>query len=87
MKINTIGHLVKTNPIQTQYKPNQTQLKPISMTIKPNSNPNKPNFKKEEYMVICSQLLAAETQYPTVLHRKVEPTVGGDHTIKDWRAV
>jgi len=22
MKINPIGHLVKTNPIQTQYKPN-----------------------------------------------------------------
>jgi len=26
MKINAIGHLVKTNPIQTQYKPNQSQL-------------------------------------------------------------
>ncbi|MFB0553782.1 MAG: hypothetical protein ACETWQ_10765 [Phycisphaerae bacterium] len=26
MKINPIGHLVKTNPIQTQFKPNQTQF-------------------------------------------------------------
>jgi len=31
MKINPIGHLVKTNPI----KPNLSQLKPISMPIKP----------------------------------------------------
>jgi len=28
MKINTIGHLVKTNPIQSQYKANQTQSCP-----------------------------------------------------------
>jgi hypothetical protein len=26
MKINAIGHLVKANPIQTQYKPNQSQF-------------------------------------------------------------
>jgi len=34
MKINPIGHLVKTNPIQTQSKPK-----------KANTNPNKANFK------------------------------------------
>jgi len=32
MKINSIGHLVKTNPIQTQSNPKQSQ--------------NKPNFRK-----------------------------------------
>jgi hypothetical protein len=26
MKINAIGHLVKANPIQTQFKPKQTQF-------------------------------------------------------------
>ena len=28
MKINPIGHLVKTNPIQTQFKPNSNPIKP-----------------------------------------------------------
>jgi len=45
MKINAIGHLVKTNPIQTQSKPIQSQLKPIKCQNKPNTNPIKPNLK------------------------------------------
>jgi len=39
MKINTIGHLVKTNPIRTQYEPNQTQNKPNRTQNKPETKP------------------------------------------------
>ena len=61
MKINTIGHLVKANPIQTQFKPNlpDAQMSVYSILTKvyerndifavpqnkANSNPIKPNFK------------------------------------------
>jgi len=34
MKINPIGHLVKTNPIQTQSNPIQTQTNPIAERVK-----------------------------------------------------
>ncbi len=54
MKINPIGHLVKTNPIQSQSnpiqsqsKPIQSQLKPIKCQNKPKTNPIKANFKSE----------------------------------------
>jgi len=61
MKINPIGNLVKTKPIQSQYKPNSRKAK-MKLNFystkdyenksdwklgenKPNSNPIKPNFK------------------------------------------
>jgi hypothetical protein len=37
MKINPIGNLVKTNPIQSQSNPIQTQTNPIQTQNKPNS--------------------------------------------------
>ena len=61
MKINTIGHLVKTNPIQTQFKPNSQDAKMNVNSLitkdyrkkdafalqknKPNSNPISENPK------------------------------------------
>jgi len=60
----------KTNPIQTQSKP---VLSAVEWA----------NFKKEEYMVICSELLATETQYPAVFHRKVQPTVRCGHAVEN----
>jgi len=39
MKINTIGHLAKTNP-------NQTQTKPISKQLHGPQDPSHHNFKK-----------------------------------------
>jgi hypothetical protein len=35
----TLGHVGKTNPIQSQFKPKQTQLKPKKCQNKPNSKP------------------------------------------------
>ena len=34
MKINTIGHLVKANPIKANFDANQTQSNPISIAEK-----------------------------------------------------
>jgi hypothetical protein len=57
MKINPIVHLVKTNPIQTQFPKSQNECKLTYnkglqkndafafQKNKPNSNPNKANFK------------------------------------------
>ncbi len=63
MKENAIGHLVKTNPIQTQFKPNLRNAKMNINSIttkdyrknddfavqknKSNSNPIKANFHQE----------------------------------------
>jgi hypothetical protein len=53
---NPIGNLVKTNPIQTQFKPNFTQNKP-------NSNPiqtqNKPNFTYSAELPTRSAILCS----------------------------
>jgi len=99
MKILPIGHLVKTNPIQTQTNPILSAVGGLQMNVsslitkdyrknddfavrknKPNSNPIS---KEEEYMVICSELLATETQYPAVFHRKVQPPVRCGHAIEN----
>ncbi len=41
----SIGHLVKTKPIQSQSKPIKANSKPILTQNKANSKPIKPNFK------------------------------------------
>ena len=45
MKILPIGHLVKTNPIQTQLKPISMPNKPKQSQFQYLSNPNKPKFR------------------------------------------
>jgi len=39
MKILPIGNLVKTKPIQSQFKPNQTQYKPKTNPKQTQTNP------------------------------------------------
>ena len=53
MKINPIGHLVKTNPIQTQYKPNTNPIKPNYRKAKMNVNSliTKDYRKKDDFVV------------------------------------
>jgi hypothetical protein len=60
MKINPIGHLVKTNPIQTQSNPILSAVGGLKMNVKllatkdyENKPPrrtrkNKPNFRRSE---------------------------------------
>ena len=45
MKILPIGHLVKTNPIQTQLKPISMPNKPKQSQFQYLSNPNKAKFR------------------------------------------
>ncbi len=69
MKENAIGHLVNTNPIQTQFKPNLVRRRRIANSVnttiyeiflplagqknKPNSNPIKPNCRKGKIDAKC----------------------------------
>jgi len=53
MKILPIGHLVKTNPIQTQYKPNTNPIKPNPKKAKMNISSfiTKDYRKKDDFVV------------------------------------
>ncbi len=46
MKENAIGHLVKTNPIQTQFKPIKANFKPNQTQSPKSQNEYKLNYNK-----------------------------------------
>jgi hypothetical protein len=58
MKINPIGNLVKTKPIQTQYKP---KTNPISAQNKPNFSPKQTQFQNVEKLLALEQIAAIIT--------------------------
>ena len=55
MKINPIGHLVKTNPIQTQSNPIQSQLKPKQSQLKPKQTQYKPKQTQFQRLKKCCE--------------------------------